>query len=250
MVAAPQPRPDPWAIAAPARIYTTEKHVWWNSYPDAPVNIALGPLRATCRETCVWFGRESTSSYIHDAELTRYAPAAADKIDAGIKVGGSKGGVATKGVLIERVYSHGWLQNTAKGKYANGDGLVINRGVIDVTARYSRFDDNADSGVDSKADLTTLDNVSATGNGHYGFRFWLRATATTLTSANNAWGHIEAEAGAVVTIDKLIAIGPGELVTTKKGAQVTIGACDLTRWTGTALTKGPGKVTLGKGCSR
>lgn len=245
------PKPDPWVIAAPLRTYAAPaKWVWRNSYPAAPINTTIERVSAVCKETCIWAGRASTSTVIRDAELTRAAPSQPDEIDAGIKVGGSKGGVATAGVLIERVYSHGWKQNTAPGKYANGDGIVVNRGVVDVTVRYARLDDNADSGLDSKANLTTLDNVSASGNGHYGFRFWVVANATTLTCTDNAWGCIKAEDGARVTIDKLVMVGAEELVTTKKGAIVEVKACDLSRWTGKAPTVGQGIVKLGAGCTR
>ena len=137
-----------------------------------------------------------------------------------------------------------------------GDGLIgFKTAVIGsiVTVRYSRLDDNADAGLDSKADLSALDQVSATGNGHYGFRFWGRATATTLTCVDSAWECIEAEAKegrhADVTIDRLVMVGGEELVTTKAGAVVTILSCDLTRWTGKALVKGQGNVALEVGCS-
>jgi hypothetical protein len=239
----------PWTLAAPLRTYPAgAKRVWHNSYPEKPVNTTIERVSAVCKETCIWAGRASTSTIIRDAELTRIAPAKPGEIDAGIKVGGSKGGVATAGVLIERVYAHGWQQDAKPGAYANGDGIVVNRGAIDETVRFARLDDNADSGIDSKAALTVLENVSATGNGHYGFRFWGKATATTLTCIGNAWGCIEAEPGADVTVDRLVMAGGEELVTAKKGATVTILSCDLSRWTGKALVKGKGKVTLGPTC--
>jgi hypothetical protein len=247
----PVAAPDPWKAAAVERTYPAgTKWVWRNSYPDKPINTTIERVSAVCKTTCVWAGRASTSTIIRDAEFTRAGFAKPGEIDAGIKVGGSKGGVQTAGVLIERVYAHGWLQDTKPGKYANGDGLVVNRGVKDVIVRFSRFDRNADGGVDTKADMTVLDHVSASGNGHYGFRFWGGTRATTLYCTDNAWGCIEASPGADVVIDRVVMKGAQELVTAAKGATVTILSCDLTGWTGTALTKGQGKVTLGEGCKR
>lgn len=239
---------DPMALQGALRIYAG-KHLWWNSYPDAPIdNFVIATTGAVCKETCIWYGRASSGGWVHDVEVTRAGPAGPGSIDAGIKVGGSKGGVATTGLLIERLYSHGWLQNAAAGAYANGDGIVINRGVGTITIRDSRLDGNGDSGLDTKGDLTIVDNVSASGNGHYGFRFWGKVQASALTAIDNAWGAIEVEAGADVTIQKLVAVGGQELVTSKAGATVNILSCDLSRWTGTAKLKGAGKVTLGVGC--
>lgn len=240
------------ALRGPLRQFTG-KQLWHNSYPAQPINgEVIERVRAICEASCIWIGRASTKTIVRDVELTRAGSSASNKIDSGIRVGGTKGGVPTAGVLVERVYSHGWKQNTTKGKYANGDGVAINRGVLDVTIRDSRFDDSADSGVDSKAAMLVLDNVSAAGNGHYGFRFWGGARATTLISRNNGWGHVEAEAGARVIIDKLIAEGPEELVTTNGPAEVEIKSCDLTKWTGTTAVKRQGKplakVTFGVGC--
>lgn len=239
-----------WTMAGPRRTLPPgTKWVWRNSFPEAPIDgQVIERVTASCTTTCVWVGRATTSTIIRDAEFTRPDASGPSKIDAGIKVGGTKGGVPAAGVLIERVYSHGWRQNTREGKYANGDGLVVNRGVRDVTVRHSRFDDNADGGVDTKADLTVLDQVSASGNGHYGFRFWGGARATTLYCTDNAWGCIEVAPGGDVTIDRVVMKGPQELVTTKKGAVVTIKSCDLSGWTGNVLTKGQGQVTLGEGC--
>ena len=238
---------DALAIRGPLRDYSGDR-LWTNNYPQAPVDgQVIAQVRAVCLHTCIWFGRASAGGVVRDAELTRTGRAGYRSIDAGIKIGGSKGGVPTAGILIERVYSHGWQQVPHKG-YANGDGIVINRGVRDVTIRDSRLDDNADAGLDSKADMVTLDNVSASANGHYGFRFWGGARATTLTSIDNAWGAIEAEAGARVVIERLVMIGDQELVTTKAGAEVEIKSCDLSRWTGTEPTKGPGRVILVEGC--
>lgn len=228
----------------------TGEEVWANRYPAAPINDSITQnVAATCSRTCVVIGRASHGNIVRDSTFTRNAPATRkSQIDAGIRVGGGKGGVAVNDVLIERIRSYGWRMEPLLRKYANGDGIVINRGVKKVTIRHSRFDDNSDGGVDTKADLTILDTVSASNNEHYGFRFWGSVQATTLTSANNTWGAIEVEPGARVVIDRLIMIGSEELVTSKAGADVTIKSCDLSRWTGKALTKGEGHVTLGSGC--
>lgn len=209
-------------------------------------------VRATCEASYISIGRSSTGTVIRDVELTRAGRSALKKIDSGIRIGGTKGGVPTAGVLVERAYSNGWKQNTAKGKYANGNGVAINRGVLDVTICDSRFDDSADARVDSKADALLLDNVSASSNGHYGFRFWGGVRATTLISRNNGWGHVEAQSGARVVVERLIAEGPEELVTTNGPAEVEIRFRDLTKWTGTVVKRQgicPGKAVLGRAVS-
>ena len=242
------PSPEPWVARSPRREFTG-RQLWHNSYPAAPISgQVIEGVRATCRGTCVWAGRASTSTIVRDAELTRDGPAGPDDIDAGIKVGGSKGGVPTAGVLIERVYAHGWRQVAHKG-YANGDGVVVNRAVRDVTIRDSLLADNADAGLDTKADLTTVENVMLSDNGHYGGRFWGRATVDRVTCLGNAWGCLELEAGGDATVRGLTVIGPERVVTTKEGATVTFLDCpDLSRWTGTVLVKGKGRVTFPPGC--
>lgn len=257
LAASAAPAVDRMAIRGALTAFSGSRY-FNNAYPDAPINgKVIERMSLVCGNTCIKFGRASTSGTVRDVEIRASKPAVKhSEIDTGIAIGGSKGGVPTTGILIERVWSHGWqMEPTVKG-YKNGDGFVANRDVGTVTIRDSRFDDNADAGVDSKAADLILDNVSASDNGHYGFRFWGGARATTLTCRNNAWGCIQIENGAKVVIDRLIAVGGDtgdqELVTTHNAGEIEIRSCDLSGWKG-ALLKQQGKplakVTLGEGCT-
>lgn len=220
-----------------------------NQYPAGPAHgILLERVDAICRASCATFGRASDGITIRNVTFRRAAPAtSASEIDAAIRLGGSKGGVATRNILIDQVIGSGFQTLVTKG-YINGDGVTANRGVVGLTILNSRFDDNADAALDLKSIDTRLDNVAGARNKRT-FRFWLDVVAGLLISEDPRWAHVWAGKTAKVTIRKLVAIGGGTLIDTEEGAVVEVLSCDLTRYTGGLLVKGKGRVALGAGCS-
>lgn len=143
------------------------------------------------------------------------------------------------------------------GRYRNGDGFASELPNARITFIDCQSDDNGDAGFDLKGPDWTIDRCSAGGNAH-NFRFWSSGHAKSLRSVDpildeSAKGHplhlhicpsVEHRQQQVITIDALVATGPGVLlfVETKKDAiapKIVIGKCECSGVSRILLVRGP-----------
>lgn len=140
--------------------------------------------------------------------------------------------------LLERVVARNFQQRLAPDKYWNGDGFSTERDNDGFIFRQCEAHDNSDGGFDLKSTNTRLEDCTASGNAR-NFRFWSSAKATTLTSINpvmrggiggKAHFGVYGASGTTVeiTIDKVVARGPGPLFSVENGpVRIIVGDHDI-----------------------
>lgn len=210
-------------------------------------DVTIERIDAKVTKRGIYLRGDSARWTIRDFRLAYVGATDTNDYPMGIQIGGNAANTPHD-ILIERG-DIGGFQNTLPKGYPNADGIDCERGAYNVTIRDVVLHDNTDGGLDCKATNVRLDNLTVARNGR-NVRIWATAVAGLITSIDPRGAHIWASKTARLTIGRLVAVGAGPLVESEAGAEVTIAACDLSRWTGTVATKGPGKVTLGPSCTR
>jgi len=207
--------------------------------------VTIERVQATVSKRGIYIRGDSSGWTIRDFRFTASGPRTDSSIPAGIVINGT-----AHDIVIERGHVSGF-HGLAPGKtYEQGDGISTERGNVNITIRNVTCEDVGDGCFDLKSSQTRLDDLTAIDAGHYSYRLWAQGTAGTLISINPGRAHVQAAALSTDwTIDKLVAVGGGPLVVfDNAGGKVAIKACDLSRWTGTELSKGKGKVTFDPTC--
>lgn len=241
-----EPRVFQDIMLASSRHFITQRTTAWKPFS----NVTIQRVDITARKRGIFIRGGSHDWLIQDFRINGPAiNTSPGDIPVGIGMQG-----ATR-ITIRRGEISGFKSELAGSAYDNGDLLSAERG-DSFTATDLYLHDGTDGGIDTKA-TTILDRIRVANMGHYSYRFWAIVNAGTLISENPGGAHIQiASTTARVTIEKLIVIGPKAIVHVDSkgvGGRITIKACDLTRWTGVAVTSGfytRASITLGATCSR
>jgi len=224
----------------------------WSKIPVEQRPADIGAIRgltverveATCIKYCITIDRVGGNYTFRDLRLRGGPPlTSTGDIPVGIQIGGT-----ASNILVERVHSSGFTTAYPPGHYAQGDSFSNERGVSNVTYRYTIGEDSTDGCYDLKSTNTLLDNTRAI-RCNYGYRLWGTGRGTTIECVDNRLACIWVGKNANYTIDTLIVTGSPKLVSVgDRSARLVVRRCIWRGPRAAVLVHGDADVALGEGC--